>query len=165
MYKEGMLNGSLMYRYLWPRVTTKHAWVQLPSSIVTDKLYKYKVWDYNDKKYTQRTQCSTLQLYQLQQCPQNRSQSEWVKRWEWLICSGYRSHHLKRPNISRSNLTWALWQIDLALETWIGTWYSKLKHGLALETMGGGGGPCGNMSRKRAWICQSFLKINHPPWC
>ena len=37
--------------------------------------------------------------------------------------------------------------------------YSKLKHGLVLETVGGGGGHCGNMSRKRAWICQSFLKI------
>ena len=56
------------------------------------------------------------------------------------ICSGYHSHHLKRPNISRTNLTWALWQIDLALETWIGIRYSKLKHGLALETVRGGGG-------------------------
>jgi hypothetical protein len=37
--------------------------------------------------------------------------------------------------------------------------YSKLKHGMALETVGGGGGHCGNMSQKRAWICQSFLKI------
>ena len=49
MYKEGMFNGNLMYRDLWPRVTTKHAWVQFPSSVITDKLYNYKVWDCNSK--------------------------------------------------------------------------------------------------------------------
>jgi hypothetical protein len=37
--------------------------------------------------------------------------------------------------------------------------YGKLKHGLALETVGGGGGHCGNMRWKIALICQSFLKI------